>query len=115
QHVQQTAGGGAPAAGREPAPAVPGALARWIKQIHGRDFIEYQGLLALAHAQGLQELAAEFLSVTPELALAAAHAFFRDGRRFWDAGDATPTSVHPQVRAQFPRGPLTRAQAREVL
>ena len=112
QHVQQTAGGGEPAEGRETAPAVPGALARWIKQIHGRDFIEYQGLLALAHAQGLQELAAEFISVTPELALAAAHAFFRDGRRFWDAGDATPTNVHPQVRAHFPRVALTRAKAR---
>jgi len=111
QHLQQMDGGGTPAEGREPVPA-PVALAQWIKQIHGRDCIAYQGLLALAHEQGLQELAAEFISVTPELALAAAHAFFRDGRRFWDAGDATPTNVHQQVRAHFPRVALTRAKAR---
>ena len=110
-HLQQTAGGGKPAEGREPVPS-PGALARWITQIHGKEFIQYAGLLALAHEQGLQELAAEFISVTPELALAAAHAFFRDGRRFWDAGDATPTNVHQQVRAHFPRVALTRAKAR---
>src|SRR2546423_5215904 len=36
QHVQQTAGGVEPAEGRETAPAVPGALTRWNKQIHGR-------------------------------------------------------------------------------
>jgi len=111
QHLQQPAGGGQPAEGREPVPS-PGALAKWIKQIHGKEFIQYAGLLALAHEQGLQELAAEFISVTPELALAAAHAFFRDGRRFWDAGEATPTNVHEQVRAHFPRVALTRAKAR---
>jgi len=66
----------------------------------------------MAHDQGLQELSAEFISVTPELALAAAHAFFADGRKFWDAGDATPTNVHQQVRAHFPRVALTRAKAR---
>jgi len=87
-------------------------LARWIKHIHGKEFIQYEGLLALAHEQGLQELAAEFISVTPELALAAAHAYFKDGRKFWDAGDATPTNVHSHVKAHFPRVALTRAKAR---
>ncbi len=93
-------------------PPPPPGLARWTKRIHGKDFIEYQGLLALAHEQGLQELAAEFISVTPELALAAAHAYFADGRKFWDAGDATPNNVHNQVKAHFPRVALTRAKAR---
>src|SRR5262249_17847205 len=111
QYLQQTEGGGEPDESEERRPATPG-LSRWIKQIHGRDFIQYEGLLAMAHAQGLQELAAEFISVTPELALAAAHASFKDGRTFWDAGDATPTNVHPQVRAHFPRVALTRAKAR---
>ena len=111
-YLQQTEGG--IAAEEEtgvPLPGTPG-LAKWITKIHGRDFIQYAGLLALAHEQGLTELAAEFISVTPELALAAAHAFFADGRKFWDAGDATPTNVHQQVRAHFPRVALTRAKAR---
>jgi hypothetical protein len=76
------------------------------------DFIQYAGLLAMAHEQGLTELAAAFISVTPELALAVAHACFADGRRFWDASDATPTNVHERVRAHFPRVALTRAKAR---
>jgi hypothetical protein len=76
-----------------PLQGTPG-LSKWIKHIHGKEFIQYAGLLAIAHEQGLQELAAEFISVTPELALAAAHAFFADGRKFWDAGDATPARSH---------------------
>jgi hypothetical protein len=94
-----------------PPPSTP-PLSKWVKRIHGREFIEYQGLLAMAHEHGLQELAAEFISVNPELALATAHAFFADGRKFWDAGDATPNNVHSQVKAHFPRVALTRAKAR---
>jgi hypothetical protein len=112
QYLRETEGWmGAEETG-ERAPSAPSSIARWIKHIHGKEFIQYAGLLALAHEQGLTELAAEFISVTPELALAAAHAFFADGRKFWDAGDATPTNVHQQVRAHFPRVALTRAKAR---
>jgi hypothetical protein len=85
---------------------------KWIKKIHGKNFIQYAGLLAIAHEQGLIELAAEFISVTEKLALAAARAVFKDGRKFWDAGDATPNNVHLQVKAHFPRVALTRAKAR---
>jgi len=111
QSLQQTEGGMEP---EETGVPLPGTLdlSRWITKIHGRDFIQYAGLLAMAHEQGLQALSAAFISVTPELALAAAHAFFADGRKFWDAGDATPTNVHQQVRAHFPRVALTRAKAR---
>jgi hypothetical protein len=112
QHLRQTEGGVEPEEIGETAQRAPGSIAPWIKKIHGKEFIQYAGLLALAHEQGLQELAAEFISVTPELALAAAHAFFSDGRKFWDAGDATPTNVHQQVRTHFPRVALTRAKAR---
>lgn len=90
----------------------PPQHSKWIKKIHGKDFIQYEGLLALAHEQGLVELAAGFISVTATLALAEARAVFKDGRKFWDAGDATPNNVHPQVKAHFPRVALTRAKAR---
>ena len=111
-YLQQTEGGIEEEEAGETAPSAPSAIAKWIKKIHGKEFIQYAGLLALAHEQGLQELATEFISVTPELAIAVAHAFFADGRKFWDAGDATPTNVHQQVRAHFPRVALTRAKAR---
>src|SRR5262245_7744695 len=111
QYLQQTEGGVEDNETGVSRPGTP-SLARWIKQIHGRDFIQYEGLLALAHEQGLIELAAEFISVTPELALAAAHAYFKDGRKFWEAGDATPSNVHQLVKGHFPRVALTRAKAR---
>jgi len=90
----------------------PPALSKWVKRIHGKEFIEYQGLLAMAHEQGLQELGSCFMTVSDTLALAFAWASFKDGRKFWDAGDATPTNVHQQVKAHFPRVALTRAKAR---
>ena len=112
QRLQQTEGGmEAGEEASEIAPSTPG-LAKWIKKIHGRDFIQYAGLLALAHEHGMIELGAQFLSVTDALALAFAWAQFKDGRKFWESGDATPTNVHQQVRAHFPRVALTRAKAR---
>src|SRR5215471_714331 len=90
-YLQQTEGGREPEEVEGMVVPTPPTLSKWVKKIHGRDFVQYEGLLAMAHEHGLQELAAEFISVTPELALAAAHAFFADGRKFWDAGDATPT------------------------
>src|SRR5262249_12666041 len=112
-YVQQTEGGREPEEdGAMSVPPSPPGLSRWTKRIHGKDFIEYQGLLALAHEQGLQELAAEFISVTPELALAAAHAFFADGRKFREAADATPANVNANVKAHYARCALTRAKAR---
>jgi hypothetical protein len=68
----------------------------------------------MAHEQGLIELKAEFISVTDTLALAAAYAVFKDGRKFWDAADATPTNVRAQVKAHFARMALTRAKARAL-
>src|SRR5215211_3846576 len=70
QYLQQTEGAIEAEEVEAPSQAPPGSLAKWIKKIHGRDFIQYAGLLAMAHEQSLQELAAEFISVTPELALA---------------------------------------------
>jgi len=110
--LQDTEGGREPEEATDMIVAPPPTLAKWVKKIHGRDFVQYEGLLAMVHEHGLQELAAEFISVTPELALAAAHAFFADGKRFWDASDATPNNVHSQVKAHFPRVALTRAKAR---
>lgn len=68
----------------------------------------------MAHDQGLMELGAEFISVTADLALAFAWATFKDGRKFWESGDATPGNVHAQVKAHYPRIALTRAKARAL-
>jgi hypothetical protein len=87
-------------------------LSKWVKRIHAKEFIQYEGLLAMAHEQGLQELGSGFMTVSETLAIAFAWATFKDGGKFWDAGDATPNNVHAQVKAHFPRVALTRAKAR---
>jgi hypothetical protein len=84
----------------------------YLELVHGRPFILYKGLLAMAHEAGLVELHAEFISVTAELALAKAQAVFADGKRFSESADATPSNVGPTVQAHFARVALTRAKAR---
>jgi hypothetical protein len=95
-----------------PAPALPPELLPYIVHIKGRPFVQYPGLLTLAHARGLVSLEASLISVTPDLALAAAVATFTNGRRFSEAADATPANVGATVRQHYPRIALTRAKAR---
>jgi len=95
-----------------PSPTPKPTLSKWVKQIHGKDFITYEGLLAMAFEQGLESLGAEFVSVTAELAIAKAWADFKDGRAFVESADATPNNVTPQIKQHFPRMALTRAKAR---
>ena len=84
----------------------------FLTTIHGKEFVQFAGLLAMAHAQGLTSLSAELVSVTPDLALAKATATFADGRTFTEAADATPDNVNAGVRKHFARCALTRAKAR---
>jgi hypothetical protein len=121
EYLSQTEGGREPEEEGErttgmitPPPPAQNGLSKWVVKIHGQETIRYPGLLAMAHEQGLIELKAEFISVTETLALAAAYAMFKDGRKFWDAGDATPSNVRVQVKAHFARMALTRAKARAL-
>jgi hypothetical protein len=88
--------------------------AQYIQIIHGKPFVRYAGLLAMAHERGLQKLEATFVSVTDAMAVAQATASFQDGRRFVESGDATPENVHFGVRPHFARLALTRAKARAL-
>lgn len=112
--------GGAGNAARQDATAdhddgVPDTIpTEYIEYIHGRAFVRFVGLLALAHARGLQRLEARFISVTGTLALAEATATFADGKVFTEAADATPENVQFGVKAHFARMALTRAKARTL-
>ncbi len=99
-----------PVNGTQPKPShVP---EQFITTIHGKQFVQYAGLLALAHERGLTSLVSHFIDVNAELALAEATAEFNDGRMFSECADATPDNVNQKVRAHFPRMALTRAKAR---
>jgi hypothetical protein len=87
---------------------------QFIVDIQGKAFVQFAGLLALAHARGLVSLTADFIMVTADLALAHAVARFTDGRTFEESGDATPDNVNKKVRPHFARMALTRAKARAL-
>jgi hypothetical protein len=86
----------------------------FVTTIHGKEFVQFAGLLAMAHAQGLVSLKAELVSVTSELAIARATATFADGRTFEEAADASPDNVNAQVKKHFARCALTRAKSRAL-
>lgn len=81
-------------------------------RLHGKTFVTFAGLLALAHSQGLQGLDAQFIYVDADLATATATATFADGRCFTECGDATPGNVGKNISPHFARMALTRAKAR---
>ena len=87
---------------------------RWITHLHGKPFVRYAGLLALAHERGLQSLEASFLHVTATLATAQATAVFTDGCRFTECADASPDNVPFHLKPHFARMALTRCKARAL-
>jgi hypothetical protein len=95
-----------------PPPPTQNVLSKWIVTIHGKESIRYQGLLAMAHEQGLIHFGARFTEVNEHLATAWAWAHFKDGRKFYEAADATPDNVQPGVIKAWMRMALTRAKAR---
>ena len=73
-------------------PGAPSIPSQFLVTIQGKEFVQYAGLLAMAHAKGLQSLSAHFISVTSELALAEATAEFTDGKTFSECA-AVPRST----------------------
>jgi hypothetical protein len=88
--------------------------AQFITHLHGKEFVQFGGLLAMAHEQGLQSLTARFITVQADLATAEATAVFEDGRHFTECGDASPGNVGAHIRPHFARMALTRAKARAL-
>ena len=80
--------------------------------IQGKPFVKFAGLLQMAHERGLVALTAAWTYNDGELSLAHAVATFQDGRRFEEAGDATPANTNRKVAVHFRRVALTRAKAR---
>lgn len=107
------------AQGVEPAPvvvqepAVPAAAIprEFIVPLHGREFVLYSGLRAMAEPL-LVSLTVDFTTVTETLAIAHAVAKLKDGRVFEESADATPDNVGKSVKPSWRRMALTRAKAR---
>ena len=75
-----------------PPTAIPAVAPEHIVELHGKRFVTFAGLLALAHARGLQSLTADWTYNDAGLSLAQAVAVSPHGT-FTECGDATPDNV----------------------
>jgi hypothetical protein len=91
---------------------------RFIRNIDGRDFVVYAGVLHLAHQKGLIKMAVEILQYpTAEnghMAIAKATVESKLGELFVDVGDACPTNCNAKVAKHLLRMASTRAKARAL-
>jgi hypothetical protein len=93
--------------------SIPELLRSHVVTIQGKAFVKVAGLLALAHARGLQSLTTIFTYNDAELSLAQSTAVFPFGS-FTDVGDASPSNCNPKVRLHFRRVAATRSTARAL-
>lgn len=90
---------------------------KFIVNLKGKDFILYEGLLDLAHQEGLVSMDVELLQIPSKenggIAIAKAIARTKD-RTFMDIGDAGPSSVNSMIKPHIIRMASTRAKARAL-
>ncbi len=89
---------------------------RFIMDIKGKEFVQYAGLLDLAHQHGLNKIEVEYVQLPTKengnMAICKAIATSKDGQTFTDIGDATPNNVNPRIAPHIIRMASTRAKAR---
>ena len=90
----------------------------FVKNLQGKDFILYNGLLDLSHQKGLMKLDVEILQFPTEAnfstAVVRAVAETRHGDRFSDIGDASPKNCNRMIASHIIRMASTRAKARAL-
>lgn len=90
---------------------------RFIVDLKGKQFVTYEGLLDLAHKEGLISIEVELLQVPSKengmIAIARATAKTRD-KVFVDIGDAGPNSTNSMIEPHIIRMASTRAKARAL-
>jgi hypothetical protein len=89
---------------------------QFIKQIEGKDFVLYAGLLDLAHQKGMTSLETEILQFPTKdngyMAIVKAFCESKVGETFSDIGDANPENCNSKVVKHLLRMASTRAKAR---
>jgi hypothetical protein len=98
----------------EHAPQTTAIPPAYVTAIQGRPYVKFEGLLAMAHQQGLLALETTMVQATLDVAICQCVARFADGRVFCDIGDASPDNVAQHLRPHFIRMAATRASARAL-
>lgn len=91
---------------------------RWIIKIENRDFVQYAGLLDLAHQRGISQIEVDPIQLpTAEngnFAVCKATVVSKTGESFIDIGDANPGNCSSKVSKHLLRLASTRAIARAL-
>lgn len=89
---------------------------RFLVNLKGKEFVQYSGLLDLAHQNGLSELKVELLQYPSSdngmECIVQATAVTDSGMMFCDVGDANPGNTNKAVAQHIIRMASTRAKAR---
>lgn len=90
---------------------------RFVVSLQGKDFITYEGLLSMAHENGLKSIEVEIIQLPSSdngmTAICKATAVSEKGT-FIDIGDASPSSVNRNIAPHAIRMASTRAKARAL-
>lgn len=90
---------------------------RFVVNLKGKQFVTYEGLLDVAHKEGLISIEVDLLQVPTKennmTAIAKATAKTKE-KTFTDIGDASPKSVNSQIQSHIIRMASTRAKARAL-
>ncbi len=90
---------------------------RFVVNLKGKQFVTYEGLLDVAHKEGLISIEVDLLQIPTKennmTAIAKATAKTKE-KTFTDIGDASPKSVNSQIQSHIIRMASTRAKARAL-
>ena len=87
---------------------------KYIKNLQGKDFVLYAGLLDVAHNLGLISLKTEIWSHDDNQTIVKATATMKDGKSFDGIGDADRSNVNSGIVKHRIRMAETRAKARAL-
>jgi len=91
---------------------------RFIKNLKGKDFVLYAGLLDLGHQIGLKSILVEAVQFPNKdngfEGICKATVIANDGRQFTEVGDANPKNVTPLISVHVLRMAATRAKGRAL-
>jgi hypothetical protein len=91
---------------------------RFVKNIEGKDFVLYAGLLDLAHQKGLAKMKVEIVqnpgADNGHMAIVRALAESKLGEAFMDVGDANPSNCNNKVAKHLLLMASTRAKVRAL-
>jgi hypothetical protein len=92
--------------------------AKYVVTINGKQFVQYAGLVDLAHKMGLKSLRTDLVQIptadNKAVCICRAEVEMKDGKVFTGIGDASPANVSPRLVPALIRFAETRAKARAL-